>query len=121
MRGIPPTRATGRGGIVPPMSLQLLTLHLDGITAADYVAHVCDPEPSSPALRWVALRVHDGVGDVVEAAVSWDGEHPPAERAAMLAGLPITADVIAVEAAPDNVIELRCRDCPELRALAIAA
>ena len=101
--------------------LQILTLQLEGITAADYVAHVADPDPATPAVRWVALRVPDPVGDVVEAAVSWAGEPPAAHRAAPLAGLPLTADVVAVTGASPEVIKLKARDCPELRALALAA
>ena len=104
-----------------PMTVQLLTIRLDGVTAADYLAHVRDPEPGAldGALAAVVVRTDQPLADVVEAALSWHGAPPAAHAAAHLAGLPVTADVVSVDARPLNaeVIELH-PDCPELRALA---
>ena len=76
------------------MSLQLLRLSLEGITAGDYLTWVRDPEP--PALAWglrsVTLRA-DPLGDSIEAQLSWDNEPPTPQTAALTAGFPLTPEV----------------------------
>ena len=56
-RGIPDA-APGSGGSLLAMPRQILTLELDGLTAADYIAHVSDPEPPALGygLRTITLR-----------------------------------------------------------------
>jgi hypothetical protein len=58
------------------MSLQILTLELDEITAGDY-------------LQWVRGP------DTITAILDWAGPAPPAQRAAPAAGLPL-ADGIRI-------------------------
>jgi hypothetical protein len=80
------------------MTLQVLTLTLDGITAGDYLAWVRDPEP--PALGQDLCEVSvqgDPLGDTVEAVLAWSGAVPPPSIATEVAGLPQTPEVIAVQ------------------------
>jgi hypothetical protein len=81
------------------MSLQVLTLTLDGITAGDYMAWVRDPEPPALGrdLRGVAVRA-EPLGETVDAVLTWKGAPPAPSTAAPLAGLALTPEVIAVEA-----------------------
>ncbi len=81
------------------MALQVLILTLGGITAGDYLAWVRDPEP--PALGQdlceVSVRA-DPLGDVVEAVLAWRGAAPAPSVAVSIAGLPLTREVIGVQA-----------------------
>jgi hypothetical protein len=81
------------------MSLQLLRLSLEGITAGDYLTWVRDPEP--PALGWglrsVTVRA-DPLGDSIEAELSWNSQAPAPQTAALAAGFPLTPEVAAVRA-----------------------
>ena len=80
--------------------LQILTLELDGLTAADYLAHVRDPEPPALDGRLASLDVHarDPLGDAVVAVLAWrDDEPPAADAAARAAGLVRTAEVVALQ------------------------
>jgi hypothetical protein len=81
------------------MLRQILTLHLDGVTAADYLAHLCDPEPPAlgSALRSVAVRAAP-LGDTVEATLEWARRPPAAPAAARAAGLPLVAEVARLDA-----------------------
>jgi len=79
------------------MTHQTITLHLDGITAGDYLAWVRDPEPPASELRAVALEA-DPLGDTVVATLAWAGVAPAPHVAAAAAGLPLSADVSAVTA-----------------------
>jgi hypothetical protein len=80
------------------MSVQLLTLTLDGINAGDYMDWVRDGEPPALDLDLRSITVRgDPLGDTIEAVLSWKGSPPVPSMAAPLAGLPLTADVIAVE------------------------
>jgi hypothetical protein len=76
------------------MSTQILTLQLDGITAADYLAWSRDPEP--PLLER-GLRIADveaaPLSNTVTVVLVWDGPAPAPAAAAALAGLPVTSDV----------------------------
>ena len=100
--------------------IQHITVQLDGITAADYVAHQLDPDPPLEAsrLRSVALDVPDPLGDSIAAVLRWDGRPPAARAAATAAGFALTADVIDVR----SRVELRCghqrRRAPQLVAAA---
>lgn len=80
------------------MTMQTLTLTLDGITAGDYLAWVSDPEPLAGGITLRSLRVTaDPLGDTVRAELWWNGAAPSARLAAEAAGLPATADVIGIE------------------------
>jgi len=79
------------------MHRQVLTLTLDGITAGDYLAWVRDPEP--PALGLGLHRVDvqaDPLGDTVEVVLWWNVPAPAPIEATRAAGLPMTADMVAV-------------------------
>ncbi|HEX8085138.1 MAG TPA: hypothetical protein VF529_12675 [Solirubrobacteraceae bacterium] len=81
------------------MPRQILTLELDGLTAGDYIAHVCDPEPPAlgHGLRSMTLRA-EPLGATVEAMLVWDEPVPSARVAAQAAGLPLVAEVVKVDA-----------------------
>ena len=83
------------------MSLQTLTLHLDGITAGDYLTWCRDPEPPALdcGLRSISIDA-DPLGDTISAVLDWDGTAPVAGTAAPAAGLPLTADVRTCEGEP---------------------
>jgi hypothetical protein len=77
------------------MTLQTITLHLDGITAADYLAWVRDAEPVAlgRGLRSVSVDA-EPLGATVTAKLAWDGSAPPLPLAARAAGLPVTAEAV---------------------------
>jgi hypothetical protein len=93
-------RAGVSPGDPPPMPRQIITLTLDGLTAADYIAHVADPEPPALGfeLRSVSFRA-DPLGDTVEALLVWDGAAPQPRVAAAAAGLVLSDEVVVIEAA----------------------
>ena len=80
-----------------PMTVQHLTFHLDGITAGDYLAYVRDPEPPGlgHGLRSIAIDA-EPLGATVHATIVWDGTPPAPAVAEVLAGLPMTAEVVDV-------------------------
>jgi hypothetical protein len=80
------------------MSLQTLTLRLDGITAGDYLQWCSDPEPAALdfGLRSISIAA-DPLGDTITAVLDWDRPAPTARAAATAAGLPLTADVRTCE------------------------
>lgn len=92
------------------MLRQILTLHLDGVTASDYLAHLSDPEPPAlaSALRSVTVRA-EPLGDTVEATLEWARRAPAARAAAQAAGLPLVAEVARVESV---VVHALTGDCP---------
>jgi hypothetical protein len=76
------------------MSLQILTLELDDITAGDYLSWCRDPDPPALgcALRTICVDA-DPLGDTITAILDWD---PPARApaaAARAAGLPLPTGV----------------------------
>ena len=79
------------------MTLQVLRLTLDGITAGDYMTWVHDPEPPAlgEALRSITLR-GDPLGDTIEAVLHWEGLPPAPTSAAPIAGLALTPEVTSV-------------------------
>lgn len=81
------------------MPRQTLILTLEGITAGDYVTLVRDPEPPALGrdLRAITLRGNP-LGDTVEAVLDWEGSPPAPTAAALIAGLPLTPEVIRVQA-----------------------
>jgi hypothetical protein len=80
------------------MSLQYLTLQLDGITAGDYLTWVRDPEPSALGASLDSITVQaDPLGETIEAVLSWNRAPPAARTAALTAGFPLTPEVSAVE------------------------
>jgi hypothetical protein len=79
------------------MTLQRLTLTLDGITAGDYMQWVRDPKPPALGLGLRSIEVRgEPLGDTVEAVLSWDVSPPPAIEAGPVAGLPLTPEVAAI-------------------------
>ena len=79
------------------MTLQTITLHLDGITAGDYLAWVRDPDtPGLDAgLRTVSI-VADPLGSTIDATLAWRRRPPGPLAAAAAAGLPLTENVRTV-------------------------
>ena len=79
------------------MPRQILTLRLDGITAADYLAHFRDPEPAAlgHALRSVDVRA-EPLGDTIEAVLVWEETVPAPCAAAQASGLPRVAEVVSI-------------------------
>ena len=81
------------------MTVQYLTITLDGITAADYLAWVRDPEPAALNRDLQAVTVQaEMLGDVIEATLAWAGSAPMPSRAAPAAGFPLIPEVACVEA-----------------------
>ena len=85
------------------MQQQQLTLTLDGITAGDYMTWVRDSEPPALGRELDSISVRgDALGDTLEASLSWNVAPPDATAAAATAGLPLTPEVVAVKAHPDD-------------------
>jgi len=79
-------------------TFQRLIITLDGLTAGDYLAHVRNPDPPGLGRGLRSLAVHaDPLGDTIEAVLGWDGRPPSPAEAEILAGLPMTPEVVAVE------------------------
>jgi hypothetical protein len=78
-------------------TFQRLTFELDGMTAGDYLAYVRDPEPPGlgSVLRSIAIDA-EPLGDTIQVVLSWNGTPPPPADAEILAGLPMTAEVVRV-------------------------
>ena len=76
------------------MSLQILTLTLDGITAGDYLTWCRDPDP--PALEFGLRSISidaDPLGDTITAILDWEQPAPTAATAATAAGLALSPEV----------------------------
>jgi hypothetical protein len=72
------------------MSLQILTLKLDGITAGDYLTWCRDPDPPALDFALRSIRVDaDPLGDTITAILDWNQPALPAPIAATAAGLPL--------------------------------
>jgi hypothetical protein len=72
------------------MSLQILTLKLDGITAGDYLTWCRDPDP--PALDYALSSITldaDPLSDTFTAILDWNEPPPAPAIAATAAGLPL--------------------------------
>ncbi len=81
------------------MPCQIITIRLDGLTAGDYLAHLCDPDPAAGGLGLLSVDVRaEPLGDVVEASLVWAGAVPEASDAAQAAGLPRVAEAVALDA-----------------------
>jgi hypothetical protein len=76
------------------MTLQIVTLKLDGITAGDYLTWCRDPEPPALdfALRSISIDA-DPLGDTITAILDWNHALPAAPAAATAAGLPLSAGI----------------------------
>ena len=74
------------------MSLQTLTLKLDGITVGDYLTWCRDPEPPAldSALRSISVDA-DPLGDTIIAILEWNQPPLAAPAAATAAGLALPA------------------------------
>ena len=79
--------------------VQSLAIRLDGITAADYLAWVRDPEPPALDHRLVAISA-EPLGKLVNIELVW-ADRPPTipSNAAAAAGFALTPEVIAVHSA----------------------
>jgi hypothetical protein len=76
------------------MSIQTITLTLDGITAADYLTWCRDPEPPAFDLGLRSIHIDaDPLGDSVTATLDWDAPAPAPAAAATAAGLPLAHGV----------------------------
>jgi hypothetical protein len=92
------------------MSIQILTLQLDGITASDYLQWCRDPDP--PALDYGLRSISidaEPLGDTITATLDWDRPAPPTRAAATAAGLPVTGDVQAIRSEDASTGGLRKR------------
>ena len=101
---------------------QEIELHLDGITAGDYLTYYVDSDPAvqAPRLRAVSLDA-DPVGNLVTASLRWDGPPPAAKVAAVAAGLHLTADVARLSARVSVPLPRRARRLvPAPRSVALA-
>jgi hypothetical protein len=76
------------------MTLQILTLMLDGITAGDYLTWCRDPGPPALdfALRSISLDA-DPFGDTITATLDWNLPAPAPAAAAAAAGLALPAGI----------------------------
>jgi len=76
------------------MSLQILTLKLDGITAGDYLTWCRDPDPPALDYGLCSIRVDaDPLGDTITAILDWNQPAPAPAAAATAAGLPLSPGV----------------------------
>lgn len=76
------------------MSLQLLTLKLDDITAADYLSWCYDPDPPALDNGLRSIRVDaDPLGDTITAILDWNRPAPAPAAAATAAGFPFSPGV----------------------------
>jgi hypothetical protein len=76
------------------MSIQVLTLKLDGITAGDYLTWCRDPDPPALDFGLRSIRVSaDPLGDTITAILDWNQPPPAAPTAATAAGLPLSVGV----------------------------
>ncbi|HYB29601.1 MAG TPA: hypothetical protein VEF89_23530 [Solirubrobacteraceae bacterium] len=72
------------------MSLQILTLKLDGITAGDYLAWCRDPDPTALGLALRSVHIDAApLGNTITATLDWNQPVPPPPAAATAAGLPL--------------------------------
>jgi hypothetical protein len=79
------------------LQTQLITIDLDGITAADYLAHFRDADAPIEASRLQAVGVNaDPLGDTVDVILRWQGPPPNARTAASAAGFQLTGDVVGI-------------------------
>jgi len=77
-----------------PPHIQVLSLHLVGITAADYLAHMVDADPPAAGIALRSVHVAaEPLSDTLTASLAWDVSPPAPARAAHLAGFPLSEDV----------------------------
>jgi hypothetical protein len=76
------------------MSVQTVTLKIDGITAGDYLTWCRDPDPPAldHGLRSIGIEA-DPLGDTITATLDWDRSAPGSAAAAAAAGLPLGPEV----------------------------
>jgi hypothetical protein len=90
------------------MSLQILTLKLDGTTAGDYLTWCRDPDPPALDLTLRSIRIQaEPLGDTITAILDWNQPAPAPTVAAAAAGLPLTADIqihLAMPTAPTRTL-----------------
>jgi hypothetical protein len=70
---------------------QVICLHLEGITAADYLAYMVDADPpiAGTVLHSVSIEA-EPLSDTLVASLAWDVSPPAPAQAARLAGLPLS-------------------------------
>jgi hypothetical protein len=83
--------------------VQSLVIRLDGITAADYLTWVRDPEPPAldHELRSVAISA-EPLGELIKLELVWAGRPPTPGAAAVAAGFALIPEVVAVLAGPET-------------------
>jgi hypothetical protein len=82
----------------PTTHVQSLIIQLDGITAADYLTWVWDPEPPAfdHGLRSVAICAEPR-GELIKLELVWAGRRPATpSAAAVAAGFALIPEVVAV-------------------------
>jgi hypothetical protein len=97
-------RFDGALQIKPPKTqVQSLVIRLDGITAADYLTWVRDPEPPAldHELRSVAISA-EPLGELIKLELVWAGRPPTPSAAAVAAGFALIPEVVAVLAGPET-------------------
>lgn len=76
------------------MTLQILTLKLEHITAGDYLTWCRDPDPPALDYGLSSIRVDaDPLGDTITATLDWDRSAPGPAAAATAAGLQLSPGV----------------------------
>jgi hypothetical protein len=80
-----------------PERSQSLAIHLNGITAGDYLTWVHDPDPPAlgRGLRSIAIEA-DPLGERIDVDLVWELWPPDPHRAAAAAGFALTPEVAAV-------------------------
>jgi len=111
------------------MTLQLLTVKLDHITAGDYLTWCRDPDPPALDYGLRSIRVDaDPLGDTITAILDWNQPAPAPAAAATAAGLPLSPGIqihgLAVTGVPPTNCAQRSarqldRDGADLTATAI--
>jgi hypothetical protein len=100
------------------MSLQILALKLDGITAGDYLTWCRDPDPPALGFGLGSIRVDaDPLGDTITAILDWNQLAPEPAAAATAAGFPLSSGVLIRRPAITGVLHAhgdpRCAREPE--------
>jgi len=99
------------------MSLQTLTLKLDGITAGDYLTWCRDPD--LPALQFALRSISveaDPLGDTITAILYWNQPAPAPRVAATAAGLPLPTGVQIHPLMPSDGPQRHPTGSPQARA-----
>jgi hypothetical protein len=95
------------------MSLQILNLKLEGITAGDYLTWCQDPDPPALGLSLRSITVDaDSLGDMITAILDWSQPPPPPAVAAPAAGLPLTTGAQLQGVGANHLSSSASAECP---------